>query len=50
MIGQQVLALTSCVQRLVFGFQNALSNRDGGGKNDTGQSTNQLGRIYVQVI
>ena len=31
-------------------FQNVLLNRGGDGKNDTGQSTNQLPRIYIGVI
>ena len=33
-----------------FCFQNVLSNGDGDSKNDKGQSTNQLSRIYVGVI
>ena len=33
-----------------FCFQNVLSNGDGDSKNNKGQSTNQLSRIYVEVI
>ena len=33
-----------------FCLQNVLSNGGGDGENDTGQLTNQLSRIYVEVI
>ena len=53
MINWRVLARVCmrCVQMFdSFCFQNVLPDRDSGGKNDTGRSTNQLFRIYVGVI
>ena len=41
----------SCVQTFdSFCFQNVLKYGDGDSKNDTGQLTNQLSRIYIGVI
>ena len=53
MINQRVLvrARMRCLKTFdSFCFQNVLSNGGGDGKNDTGQTTNQLSRIYVGVI